>query len=126
MNLATVITSIRASFSEAVPNVPVYLQLAPNEAQVPYAVMRVSAIDPGDGDLSEKDYTATVAFAVVTSSDAECLAALDSISDTFDRGRVSGLYSTLLTSASFDIQYTDQAAMWVAESSFAVRWTVGV
>jgi hypothetical protein len=123
MNLATIVTGLRSAFIEAVPGVPVYLQLAPPTAQVPFAVMRVSSIDPGDGDLDEKDYTATATFAIVTSSDAECLSALDRISDTFDRGRVSGLYSTLMTSASFDIQYTEQAAMWVAESSFSVRWT---
>ena len=125
MNLAAIVTSIRAAFSDAVPNVPVYLQLAPSEAQVPYAVMRVSSIDPGEGDLSEKDYSATIAFAVITSSDGDCLAALDSITETFDRGRIDGLYSSLLSSATFDIQYTDQAAMWVAEASFSVRWTTG-
>jgi hypothetical protein len=124
MNLSTVITSIRAAFIEAVPTIPVYLQLAPQEAQVPYAVMRVSSIDPGEGDTAEKDYSATVAFAVITSSDTDCLASLDSISAKFDRGRIDDLYSSLLNAASFDIQYTEQAAMWVAESSFSVRWTV--
>ena len=124
MNLSAVITSIRAAFQSAVPNVPVYLQLAPQEVQVPYAVMRVSSIDPGEGDTVEKDYSATVVFAVVTSSDTDCLASLDSISAAFDCGRVANVYSTLLNAASFDIQYAEQAAMWAAEASYSVRWTV--
>jgi hypothetical protein len=126
MNLATIVTALRTAFIESVPGVPVHLQLAPNDAQAPYGVMRMSSIDPGDGDLSEKDYVSSVAFAVVTTSDAACLAALDAIVNKFDRGTVGGLYLTLLSSASFDIQYTEQAAMWVAEASFSVRWTVGV
>ena len=126
MNLAAIVTSIRAAFSAAVPEIPIYLQLAPNEAQIPYAVVRMSSVDPGDGDLGSKDYLANVAFAVITGSDTACLSALDSIIGKFDRGRIDNLYSSLLSSASFDIQYTDQAAMWVAEASFSVRWTKGV
>jgi hypothetical protein len=126
MNLTAIVTSLRAAFIEAVPSVPVHLQLAPNEAQAPFGVMRMSSIDPGEGDLTEKDYVSSIAFAVVTTSDSACLAALDAIVNKFDRGTVGGLYLTLLTSSSFDIQYTEQAAMWVAEASFSVRWTVGV
>jgi fructose-1,6-bisphosphatase len=83
-------------------------------------------IDPGEGDLADKDYVSTITFAIMTTSDSACLAALEAVVDEFDRGSVSGLYSTRLTSSSFDIQYTEQAAMWIAEASFSIRWTIGV
>ena len=125
MNLSTIITSIRSEFSATIPNIPIYLQLAPGDVQPPYAVMRLSSIEPGEGDLAEKDYSANVAFAVITTSDTECLAALDSIGTAFDRGSINDLYSTTLSTMSFDIQYTEQAALWVAEASFSIRWTTG-
>jgi hypothetical protein len=124
MNLSAVITSIRAAFFEAVPVAELHLQLAPQEAQVPYAVLRVGQIEKGESDTGEKDYATTMTFVVVVSSDSDCLAAIDALSDKFDQGQIDDIYSSLLGSASFDIQYTEQAAMWVAESSFSVRWTV--
>lgn len=124
MNLASVIQSFRAAWTEGVPSVNLYLQLAPESTQVPFAVSRFGAISVADPVLSERDFEASVSIVAYTSTDTELFPLIDMIVNTFDRTRYAGaVYSSLLQSVSFDVNYTDQGAFWSAEMSFALRWS---
>jgi hypothetical protein len=122
MKLGTVIAAIRTEWAKSI-GTTLHLQLAPESAQVPYAVLRIGAISPGEGDTATKDYETTIQLIAFYGTDAEAVTAIDAMSDTFDRGRFDGVYSSLLTSATLDLQYTDAAALWTVETAFSIRWT---
>lgn len=123
MNLTGVIREIRAQWASAMPSTPLYLQLAPETAQPPYAVARLDAISLGDGDTATQDYETTLTFVAFFTSDIECFEAIDAINEAFDRSDLTTIYFSMLNSASFDLDYTEQAALWAASLSFSIRWT---
>ena len=123
MNLSTVINTIRSTWVAALPDVPLHLQLAPEQAKPPYAVFRIGTISPGEGDLADRDYETTAQMIVFTNTDSDCLATMDTIADTFDRGRMNDVYLTFINSATFDLNYADNASLWSAEFSVLLRWT---
>lgn len=123
MNLATVIGSIRSEWAANV-GIPLHFQTAPPDAQIPYAVMVLGQIDDGgNGDTSTQEFETTVQFAAFVADDPEAIGAMDAMNDTFGRGRVANVYSSQYVTGQLTFQYTDQAAFWLAESSYSIRWT---
>jgi hypothetical protein len=126
MNITNVISSVRSAWAASLPSIPLHLQLGPENARPPFAVMRVGTISPGEGDLTERDYETSLTLVTFTTNDAACLAAMDIIDDTFDRGRMAGIYVSTLGAATFDLNYTDNAALWSSEISYSLRWTKSI
>lgn len=126
MSLINVIKDIQAKWNSVSPSMPLHLQMAPEDAQINYAVMRFGTITPGEGDLSSKDYTAAVTFVAYASGDVQAVELVDAMLATFDRGDLNVCYSSLLESAEFNFEYTDTGAMWSAAASFSLRWEVRI
>ena len=122
MNIQSVIEGIRSQWAANLPDVPLYLQLAPDTAQVPYAVANVGTVNPADYTTGDRDYETAVTFVCYSAGDTECLARMDRIAAAFDRAKYDGPYLSALNSATFDINYTDQAALWSSEMTFSIRW----
>lgn len=122
MNITQVIAAIRAQWAANLPDVPLHLQIGPESAQVPYAVMRVGEISPADLTTEDHDYETSVTFICYSASDTECLARMDRISASFDGVRFGPVYSSNGLPAQFDLNYADQAALWSSEMSFSIRW----
>ena len=122
MNLQTIITDIRTRWNSVSPSTPLYLQLAPDTAQVHFAVLRMGDITAGEGDLTERDYAATARFIAYCGSDVAALGLVDSIVSAFDRNVTASLYSMQFESAAFDLEYTDTGSLWSVSVSFSLRW----
>lgn len=123
MNLATVINSIRSKWAETV-GIELHLDKAPNDAQIPYAVMTFGQISAGgNDDTGTKEYEATPSFSVFVADDTDAINALDAIDGLFNFGNLDYVYSSLFVNGQFSWAYTDQAAFWVAEYSCSIRWT---
>ena len=123
MNLSTVITSIRSKWAASL-GMPLHFMTAPPDAQIPYAVMVLGQIgDGGNGDTSTQEFESTIQFAAFVADDTEAIAAMDSMNDAFGRGRLDSIYSCQYVNGQVSFQYTDQAAFWLSEASFSIRWT---
>lgn len=122
MNITQVIAAIRAQWASKLPSVPLHLQIGPENAQVPYAVMNFGTISPADLTNQDRDYEVSITFICYSANDTECLARMDTISAAFDGVRFGVVYSSNLSSAQFDFNYTDPAALWSSEMSFSIRW----
>jgi hypothetical protein len=123
MNLAMVIGSIRSAWAEDV-GIELHLENAPNDAQIPYAVMVLGQISAGvNEDTGTKEYEATPAFTVFVADDTEAINAMDAMDTTLARGRLDYVYSSQFVSGQISFAYSDQASFWVAESSYSIRWT---
>lgn len=122
MNLVAIILAIRTQWASAFSDTPLYLQVGPENIQVPYCVMNFGTINPGDYTTEDFDYEASITFVCYSASDTECLSRMDRIAAAFDKAKFAGPYYSALTSASFDINYTDQAALWSSEMQFSIRW----
>lgn len=122
MNITQVIAAIRAQWAAYLPGVPLHLQIGPENAQVPYCVMNFGTISPADLTNQDRDYEVSITVVCYSATDTECLARMDAISAAFDGVRFGAVYSSNLSSAQFDFNYTDPAALWSSEMSFSIRW----
>lgn len=122
MNIQSVIAAIRAQWAANMPEVPLHLQIGSEAAQVPYCVMNVGTISPAELTTGDRDYEVSVTFVCYSATDTECLARMDRISAAFDGVRFGVIYHSALASCSFDINFTDAAALWSSEMSFSIRW----
>ena len=122
MNIQAIIAGVRAQWAANLPDVPLYLQVGKESAQVPFCVMNFGTINPADTTLADRDYEAGITFVCYSATDTECLARMDRIAAAFDRTTFAGPYYSAMTSATFDINYTDQAALWSSEMQFSIRW----
>jgi hypothetical protein len=125
MNLANVVISLRSAWSANVANVPLYLQLAPEDASPPFAVLRMGTISKGEDTLGEREFSTGVTMTILTTSDTECLAKMDTVVTTFDRSSIANTTLMILDSTSFDLNYTEAATLWQSDSTFSLRWTTG-
>lgn len=124
MRIQSIIAGIRAQWAANLAEIPLYLQLAPENAQVPYCVMNFGSIQSDESTIPDFDYSATITFICYSGNDADCLARMDRIRAAFDWARYAGPYYSAMNSATFDVQYTDPGALWSSEMQFSIRWNL--
>jgi hypothetical protein len=122
LNIQSVIESIHAQWAANLAETPLYFQVATEGVQVPYCVVNAGTITPADPTISDFDYEIGITFICYSSSDTECLSRMDRIAAAFDRTAFGVVYSSVMTSASLDINFTDPGALWSSEMSFSIRW----
>lgn len=122
MRLTDVVAALRDQWKTHAP-CELHLQLAPENAQIPYAVVRFGTIEGGDGTTGENEFSVPVAIYVMTATDRQCLETIDKVHAMFDRARMAGIWYSRFNTAAFDLNYTEAASLWSAELNFTIRWT---
>jgi hypothetical protein len=124
MQLSNRITAIKTAWAAAIPTVPLYYQLAPENTLCPFAVLRIGPVTPGEQDITNKDWEATATIVAYETTDTAILTLNDSIVNLFERGSISGFYSSTVQSAEVDFNYGDQMAVWSSAVSVSLLWTI--
>lgn len=122
MQLSSHIQAIKTAWNIA--GVPLYFQLAPETAQPPFAVFRLGSVTPGEQDNTTQDWETTAQLVILHTSDTAITTAADSAVALFERGNISGFYSSTVQSLELDANYGDQQMLWQANLSVLLRWTV--
>jgi len=124
MQLANRITAIKTAWAAALPTTPLYFQLAPENTLAPFAVLRLGTIGPGEQDNTSKDWETTITIVVCTDTDTGILTLNDTMVNLFERGNISGFYSSTVQSADIDFNYGDQMNLWTSTVSVLLRWSI--
>jgi hypothetical protein len=124
MQLSNRITAIKTAWAAAIPTVPLYYQLAPEKTSAPYAVLRIGIITPGEQDITNKDWQTTATIIAYETTDTAILPLNDSVVNLFERGNISGFYSSAVESAEVEFNYGDQSPPWTSTVSVSLLWTI--
>jgi hypothetical protein len=123
MKINSLIQNIRAGFATALPGLNLYWQLAPDDADIPYCVMRIGSISAGEHALGEREWIVTATFYLFDVTDDRITTHVDRLTAAFDQSQIPNIFMALIQSAEIDMNYTTQGTFWQAKIDLSFHYT---
>jgi hypothetical protein len=123
MNLDPRIYELKSAIATAC-NLPTFLQLAPPNVRTPYAVLEFQSAEQVQSGTKTTNWQASFLVSINSTSDTECIRALDSVVSELDRKKSAQWYFCRVGTVNVSANYLDKAALWAATVSLTVQWTI--
>lgn len=123
MEITSRILELRRLWATAFAGMPLYLQLGPPDASVPYAVLSILTVDQNGSTTNRPTWAANLRITAYVAKDADALSMIDTATQVFDRAKSNFWHFIRINSANVQAMHTERGTSWIVEISLNVAWS---